>query len=114
MDDLDSKTGLPVLEVLQSKHPDAVIPSPEVLEDYASVPSFVILDITACTVEGVARQMSGGAGPGGVDSIALQSWLLRFEKESIGLREAIASFTRWMANDTPPHGQLIVLSCQID
>ena len=102
MDDLDSKSGLPVLEVLQSKHPDAIIPPPEALEDYASVPSFVPLDITPCTVEGVARKMSGGAGPGGVDSIALQSWLLRFGKESCGLREAIASFTRWMANDSPP------------
>ena len=69
---LDSKSGLPVLDVLKSKHPDAVIPPPEVLEEYESIPSFVPLDITATTVEGVARKMSGGAGPGGVDSIALQ------------------------------------------
>ena len=102
MDDLDAKSGLPVLDVLKSKHPEAIIPPTEVLEDYESVPSFVPLDITACTVESVARKMSGGAGPGGVDSIALQSWLLRFGKESAKLREAIASFTRWMANESPP------------
>ena len=102
MDDIDSKSGLPVLDVLKSKHPEAVIPQPETLEDYDTVPSFTPLDITACTIESVARRMSGGAGPGGVDSMALQGWLLRFGKESIGLREAIASFTCWMANDSPP------------
>ena len=72
MNDLNIKSGLPVLDVLKPKHPEAVISPPEVLEDYKSVPSFAPLDITACTVEGVARKMSGGAGPGGVDSIALQ------------------------------------------
>ena len=46
--------------------------------------------------------MSGGAGPGGIDSLILQNWLLRFGKESNQLRESIASVTRWLANDSPP------------
>ena len=50
IDALDSKSGLPVLDVLKSKHPKAVIPPPEVLEEYEKIPSFVPLDITATTV----------------------------------------------------------------
>ena len=100
--DVDSKTGKPVLEVLQSKHPPAVIPPVEELEDYEVVPDMLELDITADTVTEVAAKLSGAGGPGGVDAIALQQWLLKYGVQNHSLREAVAEFTRWMANDTPP------------
>jgi hypothetical protein len=46
--------------------------------------------------------LSGSAGPGGVDSVDLQNWLLRFGKESLALREEIAEWASWLANDSPP------------
>ena len=100
--DVDSKTGKTVLEVLHSKHPEAVAPDATVLEDYDILPEMMELDVTSETVTEVAAALSGAGGPCGVDAIALQHWLLRFGKESYALREAVAAFTRWMANSTPP------------
>ena len=100
--DIDSKSGKPVLEDLQSKHPDSIIPAPDHLETYDKLPALVTLDIINNTVQSVAAKMSGGAGPGGIDSLTLQNWLLHFGKESNQLREAIASITRWLADDSPP------------
>ena len=37
-DATDEKTGLTVLEVLKGKHPEAIIPDAEVLEEYPEVP----------------------------------------------------------------------------
>ena len=85
--------------VLKSKHPESVVPSPDHLERYEQPLELVALDITNDTVLTLS---SGGAGPGGIDSLTLQNWLLRFRKESNQLREVIASITRWLANDSPP------------
>ena len=101
-DDIDVKSGLPVREVLASKHPPAVSPPIEELEPYEVVPVMPSLDITVDVVEKIAKKMSGAAGPGGTDAIALQHWLLRFGVESALLREAVASFARFMANGSPP------------
>ena len=101
-DATDEKTGLTVLEVLKGKHPEAIIPDAEVLEEYPEVPDMVPLDTTSDTVVEVAAKLSGAGGPGWVDAVWLQQWLLRFGTESHALREAVADFTRWMANETPP------------
>ena len=101
--DIDEKTKEPVGDVLQSKHPDARTPDPSDLEDHdGELPDFVPLDITEETVATIARRLSGGAGPGGTDSVSLQHWLLRFGGASAELREAVAEFTDWLANDLPP------------
>ena len=57
------------------------------------MPELIKLDITNDTVLAVAAKLSGGAGPGGIDSLTLQNWLLPFGKESNQLREVIASST---------------------
>jgi hypothetical protein len=101
-DDIDIKTGKPVIDVLQSKHPEARVPDAEDLQHYNETPEFVDVDITADTVESVARKLSGSAGPGGIDSVGLSHLLLQFGKTSYKLREAVADFTRWMANELPP------------
>jgi hypothetical protein len=106
-DSLDSKTGRPVLEVLHSKHPAMRTPEDEdigeaVFEEYPNTPTPIPLDITAETVEAVATKMSGAAGPGGTDAVALQNWLLRFGSESERLRQELADWTKWLATDHPP------------
>ena len=95
-------TETTVEEVLKSKHPEAVEPGVGVLEEYPEVPELVTLDVTADTVAKVAAKLSGAAGPGGVDAIGLQQWLLKYGVSSTLLREAVAEFTRWMANFSPP------------
>ena len=99
-------TETTVEAVLKSKHPEAIIPEEEVLAIYPVVPELVTLDITSDTVSKVAANLSGSAGPGGVDAMGLQQWLLKYGVSSALLREAVAEFTRWMANDTP-HGRPI-------
>ena len=86
-DDMCPNTGHPVLYVLRSKHPEA-LPLPEQsLETYGGNPlEMVPVDITDLTVAKVARQMLGSSGPGGVDSISLKHWLMRFGVASLGLR----------------------------
>ena len=73
-DKVASKDGTEstVLEVLTSKHPEAVHPKEEDLEEYSLIPEMATLDITADTVMIVASKLSGAAGPGGIDSMALQ------------------------------------------
>ena len=80
--DIDDKSGLPVIDALRSKHPPERIPEVDDLEDYDTLPEFVRVDITDETVEKEARCLSGAAGPGGTDASSLQHWLLRFGSSS--------------------------------
>ena len=57
--DIGAKSGFPVLEVLKSKHQNAVIPPAEALESYDSVPAMINLDITADTDELIAKKLAG-------------------------------------------------------
>ena len=61
-----------VYDILLSKHPELVNPDEEAFEEYPEVPEMVTLDITLETVQKVASKLSRAAGPGGVDSMALQ------------------------------------------
>ena len=58
-------------------------PSAACLDDYpGKPPEMVPVDITDDVVLAVAGRLSGGAGPGGNDSISLQHWLLWFRVAS--------------------------------
>ena len=83
-------------EVLASKHPAARVPDAATLHTYPSTPELVPVDITVDTVEKVARRLSGSAGVGGIDSHAVQHWLLRFGGVSEGLRLAVAQMADWL------------------
>ena len=86
-EDTRPKTGQPVLYILRSKQPKACIPTAQSLEAYGVNPlAMVPVDISDATVETVARQLLGSAGPEGVDSISLQYWLMRFGVESLGIQ----------------------------
>eukprot|EP00978_Attheya_sp_CCMP212_P029234 scaffold103337_cov31-Attheya_sp.AAC.4 len=102
LDDIDIKTGMLVIDVLKSKHPDACVPDVGDLPHCDKTPEFVDVDVTADTVESATRKLSGSAGPGGINYVGLSHFLLRFGKTSAMLQEAVADFTRWMANDMPP------------
>jgi hypothetical protein len=106
-DDVCTKTGRPVLEVVQGKHPkmrepDLDDPQLKIFESYLTVPQAVPLDITAETVEKVASHLSGAAGPSGRDVVDLSNWLLHHGAESQLLRNELAAIARWLANDHPP------------
>ena len=106
-DDVCSKTGRPVLEVLQGKHPkmrepNLNDPNLKIFEEYPTVPQAVPLDITAETDEKVASHLSGAAGPSGTNAVDLSNWLLRHGAESQLLRNEMAYMARWLANDHPP------------
>lgn len=101
-DDRDEKSGKPVKEALADKHPSSRRADPTKLPAYNSTPHLVPNVITEDTVTEVANNLSGGAGLGGVDSILLKHLLLRHGGASRKLRLAVAEFTEWMANDSPP------------
>jgi hypothetical protein len=71
-----------VLETLQSKHPDVMIPEDSSLQPYPSLPDFNDINVTEDVVKLVASCSSGCAGPSGTGSLLLQHWLLRFEEIS--------------------------------
>ena len=79
--DICTKTGRRVLDVLREKHPDACIPEENAFDHYAN--SADVLDEAmpiACYEEQIslrAAHLCGGAGPCGVDGTMLKEWLLR-------------------------------------
>lgn len=101
-DDIDEKTGKPVSQVLAEKHPDSRRADPTKLPHYPSTPCLVPIVISEDIVAEVANNLSGGAGLGGIDSILLKHLLLKHGGASRRLRVAVANFTEWMANESPP------------
>ena len=86
-EDIDSKPGDTVKEDLKSKHPKLrVVPGISLMEKYDTLQELVEIDITADTVESVARRLSGSAGPRGTDASGLQHWLLQFGGASAEFR----------------------------
>ena len=71
-DDHCTKTGELVMEVLRTKHPDARPLSAASLDAYPdNPPEMVPVNIMDDVVSAVAGRLSGGAGPGGTDSVSL-------------------------------------------
>ena len=71
------------MEVMRTKHLDARPPTADSLDTYPDHPPELSTgDITDDTVTEVVRQLSGGTGPGGMNSVSLQHWLLNFSEAS--------------------------------
>ena len=102
--DLDSKTGLPVVEVLRQKHPDAAVPDEHDFDVYLDD---VVEPISICCYEeDVARQvpkLGGSAGPSGVDAQLCERMLLRYGVHSEKLRMEIAQWVMLLANGSPSY-----------
>ena len=89
--------------MLRTKHPQARPPTVESLDLYPyRPPELVPVDITDNTVTAVVRLLSGGEGPGGVDSVSLQHWLIRSRAASRELQLIVADFKEWLSNGRPP------------
>ena len=83
------------MEVLHSKHLESRAPTEASLYSYLDLPlELAHVDITDETVTAVAGRLSGGARPGGTDSVSLQHWLLRFGAVSGELRLIFRDFTK--------------------
>jgi len=79
-DDICTKTGRWVLDVLREKHPDARIPEECAFDSYANSAELLEAMPIACYEEQIflrAAHLLGGAGPCGVDGTMLKEWLLR-------------------------------------
>mgnify|MGYP006186617991 CR=1 FL=1 len=124
-EDLCTKTGRPVIEVLRDKHPDQRLPDlsdPNCLAfcKFDEVPDPIPLDCGPEVVEAVARKLTGAAGCSSVDSALLKSALLRYGKASSELREEMLEWTLWLGNTSPPwaayramrQGRLVALDKQ--
>ena len=67
------------------------------------------MDITDDTVTAVAGTLWGSVGPGGMDSVLLQHWLLRFGAAIAELRMIVGDFVEWLGNGRPPWAAYRVL-----
>ena len=107
-EDLCTKTGRPVREVMQEKHPETRLPNlqdPNCVSypEYPDgVPDVVPICCTSDCVAEMAPKLSGGAGPSGVEAVQLKHWLLHFGRASAELREEMAMWVDWLANSSPP------------
>ena len=106
-DDLCTKTGRPVLEVLHSKHPNLKDPAigeeGGTFEPYGGAPDVVPMVILDDVVQKVVSNISGSAGLCRVDAIMFRNWALRFGVESQAFREEMTEWTQWLANASPPY-----------
>ena len=66
--DIATKSGKCVLDVLREKHPPPEVANHDVFLTYSELPSLIDVDITPSHVEQVARHLRGSGGPGGTDS----------------------------------------------
>jgi hypothetical protein len=71
-------------------------------EQCITLPDPPPVNITSATIEKVATRRSGATGPSGVDAVDIQNWFLRYGKESSALREELAEWASWLANQHPP------------
>ena len=104
--DLDSKSGRPVINVLWEKHPESVVPSEWDFDAYPDAADLLDTMPVYCFEECVAKaaaRLSGGAGPCGVEAEMLKHWLLRYGAHSELLREAMAKWVDWLSNGSPPY-----------
>ena len=106
-DDNCTKSGRPVWQVLEEKHPPLRDPTllndtHSAFEPYPALPTAIPLCVTQDDVESICSRLSGAAGPSGTDAVELANWLLRFGQESENLRGEMAAWTNWLANTHPP------------
>ena len=101
-----TKTGRPVLNVLQEKYPYMCVLLLEKhtcasFEEYEKVLETVPVDFSEDNVTWVASNLSSAAGSLGAEGIELKNWLLFFGCDSEEFRVVVANMANWMANYPP-------------
>ena len=66
------------------------------------MPIFIPVDIMEDVFKLVVRNLLRCASPSGMDSEALQGWLLKFGYDSKKLCISVEAFVEWMTNQIPP------------
>jgi hypothetical protein len=100
-----TKMGLWVLDIIRKQHPGACIPKELAFDDYANSAELLEAMPIACYKEQIflyAVHLSGGAGPCGVNGTTLKEWLLHHEVSSKRLQEVMAHWVVWLSNGSPP------------
>ncbi len=102
--DACTKTGQPVMEVLQLQHPDTRIPNlgdPDCIafEHYNEVPRALPMDCTSKDLEALVLRMSRSAGPSSFNVVMLRNCLLRYSRASSKLRQEMANWVEWLSNE---------------
>ena len=84
-EDIDTKSGKKIIDVLLSKHPDSGDIHRSCLLD-ETIPDKEAVMITAGQIEATTRALKGSAGPSGMDAELWHDLLLRRGKQSENLR----------------------------
>ena len=113
--DIDSKTNLPVSEVLEAKHPPQRVDNVvlEELTDYDSLPAKPAIHVSPQVIESTVRKLRGSAGAGGIDAPTLKHWFLHYGEDSTALCEEFAEFTSWICNELNPIAIRGFLTCRL-
>jgi hypothetical protein len=92
-DNVCTKTGRWLQDVLCKKHPDARIPKEHAFNNYANSAELMETMPISCYEEQISKRavhLSRGAGPCGVDGTTLKEWLLCHKVSSERLRKELA------------------------
>ncbi len=103
---LDSKSGRPVINRLQEKHPTSCVPLEEDFNNHPDAPNCLDLMPVYCfeeCVQKAASRISSGAGPCGVEADMLKNWLLRHGVQLEHLCEVMATWVDWLSKGSPPY-----------
>jgi hypothetical protein len=103
--DLDSKSGRPVINMLQEKHPASQFPSEEDFDDHHDAPDRLDLMPVYCfeeCVQKAASRLSSSARPCGVEVDMLKNMLVCHGFQSECLCEVMATWVDWLSNGSPP------------
>ena len=95
-DNTSSRTGRPVIDILQEKRPEARIPAASSFHEHLEAEDCLETLPTLCYEDNIAERVANltrGAGPCGVEETMLRNWLLRHEIRSKKLREEMALWT---------------------
>ncbi len=88
-----TKTGHWILDILHKKHPDACIPKELAFNRYSNSAELLEAMHIACYKEQISKQavhLSGGAGPCGAEGSTLKEWLLCHDVSFECLQEDMA------------------------
>ncbi len=115
--DACTKTGQPVMEVLQSQHPNTRIPNlgdPDCIafEQYDEVLMALSTDCTSKDLEALALRMSRSAGPSSSNAVMMRNCLLWYGRASSKLRQEMADWVEWLSNESPPWAAYRALMCR--
>ena len=72
------------------------------LEVYDKTPIFIPVYIKEDVVESFMPKLLGSSGPGGIDSEAIQGWILKSREYTKILRTSVENVSDWIANGIPP------------